>query len=110
MKYFNLEPSTAKGGGWSNFNRNAELADFIYKVCLPRVNEGGWSYINPMSNVGIFEDNEGNYLCLSTEDKDEKNFIHEMHIGHNEDKVSGIIQFIERIEKGFGLVRSERKI
>lgn len=72
MKHFNLDPL----GGWGKFSRNSELVDFIYEVCLEKVNKGGWCYINPISNVGIFEDENGNYLYLETYDKGDITLIY----------------------------------
>ena len=105
MKYFNLDPSC----GWDGFSRNSELADFIYDTCLEKVNEGGWSYINPMSNMGIFEDENGNYLCLETYDKGDINSIHEMHAGLNDDKYSVMNMLIRQLETDFGLARKTRE-
>ncbi len=104
MKYFNLDPL----GGWDKFNRNAELANLIYDTCLEKVNEGGWSYINPMSNMGIFEDENGNYLCLETYDKGNINLIDEMHAGLNNDKHSVMNVFIKQLENDFDLLRKTR--
>ena len=104
MKHFNLDPLS----GWDKFSRNSELADFIYETCLEKVNEGGWSYINPMSNVGIFEDENGNYLCLETYDKGDINLIHEMHAGLNRDINSLMNVFIKQLETEFGLLRKTK--
>jgi len=104
MKYFNLDPP----GGWNKFSRNSELAGFIYDTCLERVNEGGWHYINPMSNTGIFEDENGNYLYLDTYDKSDINLIQEMHAGLDDDTQSDMNIFIQKIESGFGLLKKPR--
>lgn len=104
MKYFNLMPS----GGWSAFNRNAELADLIYEIGIDNVNESGWFYINPMSNMGIFEDENGNYLCLETRDEGDINVIIEMHVGLNDNISSGINILVKRLEAEYGLQSETR--
>lgn len=104
MQHYNLEPPK----GWTKFGKNAKLANFIYDFCLPKVNQGGWSYINPMSGTGIFEDGHGNYLCLETQDIGQGNIIIEMHIGLNEGKVFDMVKFTQQIQADFGLLRSVR--
>lgn len=104
MKYFNLYPS----GSWGKFSRNSELANLIYNTCLEKVNEGGWNYINIMSNMGIFEDESENYLCLETYDKGDINLIHEMHVGFNEGTKSSMRAFIDQLKRNFNLLGKAR--
>ena len=101
MKYFNIEPPE----GWGEFSRNSELADFIYDTCFDKVNENNWFYMNPVSNTGIFEDDEGNYLGLDLVDIKENNIISHMDIGLNENTESGMAIFIKKLETDFNLIR-----
>ncbi|MEP3890400.1 MAG: hypothetical protein ABJN69_08020 [Hellea sp.] len=102
VAYFTLEPL----GGWGRFARNAELADLIYDSCLEHVNKGRWAYINPMSGMGIFEDETGNYLCLETLDIEDTNIITDMHFGLNEAMKSDMKTYINQWEIDFGLLRT----
>lgn len=104
ISYFTLAPKE----GWEGFSRNEELADHIYDSCLPKVNDDGWSYINPMGGMGIFEAETGNYLCIETYDVGNKNFIIETHAGLNQDKSCAMFNFIKTLEAEFGLVREQR--
>ena len=106
LEYFTLEPP----GGWDRFARNAELADLIYDSCFEHVNEGGWAYINPMSGMGIFEDEIGNYLCMETLDitlnTKDVNVITEMHFGLNDAIRSDMKSLLIKWETEFGLLRT----
>lgn len=104
VKYFTLEPP----GGWGSFARNSALADLIYDSCFDHVNDGGWAYINPMTGMGIFEDETGNYLCVETLDGKDTNVITEMHFGLNETIESEMNNFIRQWEADFGLLRTVR--
>jgi len=61
--------------------------------------------MNPVSNTGIFEDDEGNYLGLDLVDIKENNIISHMDIGLNENTESGMAIFIKKLETDFNLIR-----
>ena len=100
FRHFDIRPKTF----WSAYAGNGVLADHIYNLALPKVNEQGWAYINPANGIGIFEDAAGNYLCLETADERATNVIQSMHCGLEDETPSEMKQFIDQFVTDFDLI------
>jgi hypothetical protein len=101
MKHFDLSPEQ----GWQNYSHNADLADWIYDNAMKTVNGSDWNYINPMSNMGIFEDSFGNYLCIETRDTKSGNVIFGMHCGFHDGVTSRMTALIKTLEDDYDIMR-----
>lgn len=100
FRHFDISPEAS----WSAYVRVGVLADHIYNLALARVNEQGWAYINPASEIGIFEDAAGNYLCLETADEGATNVIQSMHCGLEDEAPSEMKAFIDQFVTDFDLI------
>lgn len=102
VQYFNIRHSVF----WPDYDRNVELTDRIYEDGMARVNEGNWSYINPATGFGIFEDAEGNFLFMETVDEGSRTLIVGMHCGLKDRASSELSEFIDAFTADFGLTLS----
>ena len=100
FRHFDIRPEAS----WSAYARNGVLADRIYNLALPRVNDQGWAYINPASGIGIFEDAAGNYLCLETADEGAANVIPSRHCGLDDQAPSEMTICIDQFVTDFDLL------
>lgn len=100
FRHFDIRPEAA----WGDYARNGVLADRIYDLALARVNEKGWTYINPASGIGIFEDAAGNYLCLETVDEGAVNVIQSIHCGLEDESSSEMKVFVDQFVTDFDLI------
>ena len=58
---YHLSPKT----NWNHFSQHKALIDKIFAKLIPLVNQKRLHYINPTSEISIFEDLNGNYIYLS---------------------------------------------
>ena len=57
---FELTPKS----GWANYEKHRELVDFLFSEYNSSLHTIGWKYMNFTSDSSLFEDPNGNTICL----------------------------------------------